>query len=423
MKKLFSGFYSPTDNEIKASWSNEKTLFVFDTNVLLNLYGYTKITREDFFKIVEKVTDNIWLPYHVGLEYQRRRLNVVKNEKGIFNNIEKYVKSIEKQINNSEFDKLKLKQRLPDLFDSSKELHTKIEELLSEYRDSVKEWNNQQPDVRSSDLIRKTIDELFDDKVGNPFKQVILDKIYKEGKERYDNKIPPGFEDKKEKEKADKFTYQGLIYIPMYGDLIIWKQIIEKAKDDNIESVIFVTDDLKKDWWYTLDSNGKKEIGVRAELREEIYRESGISSFEILTTTSFMKNGKEFLELEEVHEESIAEAKTNINNYRRRIMNSESVHQLTEEYGLPKPHLNNDLLNLSTLRKDRILEYYNDLRDSLTQNNYESDLSKTIKYLNELGTNSEKQEVYEYMKKLGLDSKEQEEKYREVCELMNRFDK
>jgi len=314
MKKLFSGFYSPTEEQIKASWSNTKTLFIFDTNVLLNLYTYTKNTREDFFKILEKVSDNIWLPYHVGLEYQRRRLNVIKNEKKVFQDIEKYLTSIEKNISNGEFNKLKLKQRLPDLFNKSEELHSKIKDLLTIYRDDVKKWNKEQPDVRSSDSIRKKIDELFDDKVGNPFEQENLNKIFKEGEERYNKKIPPGFEDKKEKEKADNFTYKRLDYIPMYGDLIIWKQIIEKAKDEDIESVVFVTDDVKEDWWYILDSNGKKEIGVRAELREEIYRESSISSFELLTSTSFMKNGKEFLALEEIKEASIAEAKNTAKN-------------------------------------------------------------------------------------------------------------
>ena len=358
MKKLFSGFYSPTNDEIKASWLDGKTLFVFDTNVLLNLYAYTKITREDFFKIIEKVSDNIWLPYHVGLEYQRNRLNVVKNEKGIFNDIEKYVKSIEKQINNADFNNLKLKQRLPDLFNSSVELHTKIEELLSKYRDSVKKWNNQQPDVRSSDLIRKKIDELFDDKVGNPFEQEKLDEISKEGKERYDNKIPPGYKDKKEKEKADKFTYQGLTYIPMYGDLIIWKQIIEKAKDENIESVIFVTDDVKEDWVYSLDSNGIKEIGVRAELREEIYRESKISSFELLTTTDFMQNGKEFLELSEVHEESIAEAKSNVEDRKekKKVKDDSSNFQVNRRFDPRKKLLEEYYKGLPSYEKNLLVD-------------------------------------------------------------------
>jgi len=358
MKKLFSGFYSPTNDEIKASWLDGKTLFVFDTNVLLNLYAYTKITREDFFKIIEKVSDNIWLPYHVGLEYQRNRLNVVKNEKGIFNDIEKYVKSIEKQINNADFNNLKLKQRLSDLFNSSVELHTKIEELLSKYRDSVKKWNNQQPDVRSSDLIRKKIDELFDDKVGNPFEQEKLDEISKEGKERYDNKIPPGYKDKKEKEKADKFTYQGLTYIPMYGDLIIWKQIIEKAKDENIESVIFVTDDVKEDWVYSLDSNGIKEIGVRAELREEIYRESKISSFELLTTTDFMQNGKEFLELSEVHEESIAEAKSNVEDRKekKKVKDDSSNFQVNRRFDPRKKLLEEYYKGLPSYEKNLLVD-------------------------------------------------------------------
>jgi len=312
MKKMFSGFYAPSDSEIKEAWSNEKTLFVFDTNVLLNLYSYTDVTRKDFFKILEKVSNNIWIPYHVGLEYQRNRLNIVKNEKKIFSSIEKYIKSIEDKVNNSEFKNLKLEQRLPELFEKSEELHSKIDKLLSKYRESIKKWNDKQPDVRSSDIIRKKIDELFIEKVGNSFtKQEQLDKIFKEGEERYKNNVPPGYKDEKEKKDTLSFTYSGLTYIPMYGDLIIWKQILEKAKDDNIDTVIFITDDVKEDWWYILDSNGKKEIGVRAELREEIYRESNISSFEVLRTTDFMKNGKEFLELD-VDEKSIAEAKSNI---------------------------------------------------------------------------------------------------------------
>lgn len=318
---MFSGFYSSTNDEIKASWSSDKTLFVFDTNVLLNLYAYTKVTREDFFKILDKISDNIWLPNHVGLEYQRNRLSIVKNEKRIFNDIKKYIENIEKSLKDHQFQNLKLKQRLPSLFEEAEELQSKISKLLIAYQESVKTWNDKQPDVRSSDKIRRRIDELFDEKIGDSFKeQKMLDDIYKEGKYRYENSIPPGYEDKKEKEKNKQFSYAGLNYIPMYGDLILWKQIIEKVKnDENIDSIVFITDDVKEDWWYILDSNGKKEIGVRAELRNEIYRESNINSFELLTTSDFMKSGKEFLKLE-VEEKSINEAKENVvENKSRRV--------------------------------------------------------------------------------------------------------
>jgi len=68
MKELFKGFYTPSEKDIKKSWSDEKTLFVFDTNVLLNLYRYTEATRDDFFQIIDSISEKIWLPYHVGLE-------------------------------------------------------------------------------------------------------------------------------------------------------------------------------------------------------------------------------------------------------------------------------------------------------------------------------------------------------------------
>ena len=280
--------------------------------LLLNLYSYTEDTRKDFFKILDKVSDNVWLPYHVGLEYQRNRLNVIKNEKAIFPKIEKYLDNIKKQVDNNTYKDLKLAQRLPSLNSEAEELHQKILDLLLKYENSVNKWNKKQPEVRSIDKIRQKIDKVFDGKIGFPPKdQAYLDTLFDEGKERYINLVPPGYKDKKEKEAKEKFTYSGLTYIPMYGDLIIWKQMLDKSLDEDIESVIFVTDDAKEDWQYIIDSNGKKTIGVRSELRDEIYINSNIVSFEILQTTNFMERGQEFLELK-LKEESIKEVKLNL---------------------------------------------------------------------------------------------------------------
>ena len=199
MKQTFQGFYTPNADDIKAVWSSKNTLFVFDTNVLLNLYAYTEDTRKDFFKILDKVSHNVWLPYHVGLEYQKNRLNVVKNEKAIFTKIENYLDNIKKQVNNAAFKDLKLAQRLPSLNSEAEEVHKEIFELLSKYEKSVKKWNKKQPEVRSTDKIRQKIDDVFSDKVGNkPNDQEYLDNLFKEGEERYSNNIPPGYKDKKE---------------------------------------------------------------------------------------------------------------------------------------------------------------------------------------------------------------------------------
>ena len=63
---------------------------------------------------------------------------------------------------------------------------------------------------------------MFEGRVGAkpPPERIVA--IHKEGEERYAKKIPPGLEDtKKAAEGGDKF-----------GDLVIWKEIIEKAKAD-----------------------------------------------------------------------------------------------------------------------------------------------------------------------------------------------
>lgn len=314
MKELFKGFYTPSEQNIKKSWSDDKTLFVFDTNVLLNLYRYTEATRDDFFNILDNISEKVWLPYHVGLEYQRNRLTIIKNEKAIFNDLHDYLNNLEKNIETAKLQELKLNQRLPELDEKTKKLHENIKKLITTHKKEIDDWNKKQPDVRSGDKIRKRIDKVFDKKIGSaPENQKWLDDLYKDGKKRYELNVPPGYMDKKDKEDKSNYIYADLEYVPMYGDLIIWKQIMEKVKDEQIDSLIFITDDVKEDWWYILDSNGKKEIGARAELREEIYRTSNIASFELLRTTDFMKNGKEILELS-VKDASIIEAKINFEN-------------------------------------------------------------------------------------------------------------
>jgi|TARA_R110000796_G_scaffold41132_5_gene101742 hypothetical protein len=42
MKDNFKGFYSIDESTLEKLWKDEKTLFVLDANVLLNLYGYAK---------------------------------------------------------------------------------------------------------------------------------------------------------------------------------------------------------------------------------------------------------------------------------------------------------------------------------------------------------------------------------------------
>ena len=194
MRDKFQGFYQPNGEEIKAAWEDKGTLFVFDTSTLLNIYSYAEQTRTDFFNILEKLQDQIWLPYHVGLEYQRRRLEVIKEEKNIFLKIHNCLKKIEK-VFESDFKKLSLKKRFPELYKETKELHEKIALAIDSYSARVKEWDSKQPCVRSHDVIRERLTTIFAGKVGCIPSQAWLDNIYEEGKQRFENKVPPGYMD------------------------------------------------------------------------------------------------------------------------------------------------------------------------------------------------------------------------------------
>ena len=57
----------------------------------VDLYSFQPESREDFFKVLDKLKDRIWIPYHVGLEFQRRRLDIIKQRREHFAKIYKDV--------------------------------------------------------------------------------------------------------------------------------------------------------------------------------------------------------------------------------------------------------------------------------------------------------------------------------------------
>ena len=76
MRDLFPSYYRPTDEEFKELW--EKCFFIFDTNVLLNLYLYDKKTLNDFLKVLKVVNERLWIPHQVALEFQKNRIDNIK---------------------------------------------------------------------------------------------------------------------------------------------------------------------------------------------------------------------------------------------------------------------------------------------------------------------------------------------------------
>ncbi|WP_334054649.1 PIN-like domain-containing protein [Pasteurella multocida] len=304
MKNSYKGFYSPTENELQDAWKSENTIFIFDTNVLLNIYSYKEQTRTDFLLSLETLNEKIWIPFHVGLEYQRRRLDIVSREKSIFRSVFNKLEELNKFKENLN----EIEERFPELVKHGDTLCSELKLAVNKYKEIVEEIDKNQPCVRSHDTIREKLNELFNNKVGTEPEQTDIIEIEKEGEIRYTDKIPPGFKDAN---KGDEFFYYGHVkYKNKYGDLIIWKQILEYVKENNdINNVIFITDDIKSDWWFSIDSGGKKTIGPNALLINEIKEIENINLFHMYTTSDFLSEANKYYKELKISNSSIEETK------------------------------------------------------------------------------------------------------------------
>lgn len=289
MKEEFFGFYEPTKEEIDKSWT--EGTFIFDANALLNLYRYSESTRKDFLTVIEKLSDKLFMPHQVGHEFHENRNSVIEKQRKshsvLLSEIESlFKKSLEPIINQY--------KRHPSIqVESLEKLQS---DFLKKVKSELEKQEKKHPDLSTKDETLDTITGLYKNKVGAEFTREELKKIYTEGEDRYKNQIPPGYKDADSKRKKGEKH--------MYGDLIIWKQMITHTlKNKNL--VIFITDDRKEDWW-TID-NGQT-IRPREELIKEFYDSTNIRIL-IYSTDQFLKFAKERKLVTTIKEESIDEIK------------------------------------------------------------------------------------------------------------------
>lgn len=315
MKNIFKGYYRLDENEFKSLWQDAH--FIFDTNVLLNLYRYQSSTRDALLKVMEQLKGRVWIPYHVGLEFQRNRLIVIAEQHKRFTEVRAIVsKSISAM--KTEINELQIKKRHSHI--NPDKLIEDAEKVQSDFFEELSKLEGKSITVNSDDEIRDRIGELFQGFIGSiPKNQQVIDAIFSEGENRYKNSIPPGYKDSSKDESApDGFTYQGIIYKRKYGDLIIWKQIIAHALELKRKNIIFITDDNKDDWWWKVESNGQKTIGARPELKDEILHKAEVDNFHIYNTAGFLRYAKELLDAQ-VTKETIEEV-SEISDERQEVM-------------------------------------------------------------------------------------------------------
>lgn len=246
MKNIYPGWYPKSQAEALSIW--EQAIFVPDANVLLHCLRHKSEIREDLLRLLEALSDSLWIPYQVGAEFHRNRLSVE------FGAMDAYDLLLKDQESNFDRARDRLRQvRAHPTIDVQHEL-LKLDDFVEGFRTRIEGARSSHP----VDDVGKVLDRLsniLEGRVGSQWPAEKLAALRKEGEDRYAKKIPPGFRDiKKDAGDLDKF-----------GDLIIWKDLIAKAKNDG-RPVIFISDDAKEDWWWIY--RGKK-IGPRPELVEE----------------------------------------------------------------------------------------------------------------------------------------------------------
>lgn len=292
MKNVFKEYNQVSEEIIKGLWDN--AIFIFDANVLLNLYRYSDKTSNEFLQTISQLQERVWIPFQVGLEFNRNRLNVISDQKKIFTNFEIKINELIGEVENKNRNPFFSISLFDKLISIKCDIEKEIEAKVSGYDDSL-----------SIDPFLDQINLVFHNKVGDCCSQDELISISKEGERRYKNKIPPGYCDIKKPENE------------RYGDLIIWKQIISKSKDNKVD-VIFVLDDRKDDWWF--DHQGKT-ISPRPELLKEFRIETNMN-VHFYKPFQFLEYSNEYLG-NSIKEEVIEEVK----NYRPRTTQSnEFIH-------------------------------------------------------------------------------------------------
>lgn len=303
MKMMFPEFKSLSEDEYRAAW--KQGLLVFDTNVLLNLYRYQTVTRDELLNVLSTLSKRIWIPHHVALEFYRNRLGVISEQHGKYKQVRDIVNGSVDELHNR-ISNLNLKKRHSLI--KTDDLQNRINEAMKDFLDELQSLEGANQPPLSKDFIKDAIEVLFEGRVGlGPSDQKDVDVLYKQAQFRYDLKIPPGFRDKeKDKNQPDEYLHNGIFYKRKYGDYLVWRQMLEQARSENVGWLIYITDDRKEDWWAKGESN--KIIGPRPELINEAITIGGVQHFLMYSPEQFLSHAKEMLKAS-VSDETLTEVR------------------------------------------------------------------------------------------------------------------
>src|ERR1700686_2479561 len=300
MKTEFPGYFPISESDSNEAWKNG--LFSFDASVLLGLYRYSDDTKQELLKLLRALEGKLWITHRAALEFLNGRLGVISAQSRQYQDSITAIETIQQTFNSV--------RAHPFL---SKQLAGEAETFFKRLRSYLIGKKSQIDLLVSKDSIQEEVATLLKGRIGGDFTDDRLRAIFSDGDERYKTKVPPGYEDAKKPEGDLRF-----------GDLLIWFELIEKAKSEK-KSVTFVTADEKEDWWRIWQG---KMIGPRPELVAEMRSKAGVA-FQMFSPERFMEVAAKKLS-RVVKETAIKEVKEN-----RKAELSPSSLEILRQFGGP----------------------------------------------------------------------------------------
>jgi len=306
---IFSSWLKPL-SEIK-----KDCYVILDASVLLDPYNYKTLDFiEGFVEESKKVLGplanqgRLIIPGQAAREFAKNRGFILAE---VYNNLLSFTTpQPTQQVRSSLLSSLSEYKEFSELIHKSNQQISKINPILDKLKSQVQGW-------KWDDPISKLYNELFTSNVILDWplekdKQTILDDFNR----RFSKGIPPIVN------TADRKKDDGGI-----GDLLIWHSILHIGETKK-QSVIFVSGDIKADWWYsTAKDKNRTALYPRFELVDEFRRISGGKSFHIVKFSELLKLfGAEAKIVEELQEE---EQKV-LNNY----LNTEEDILIDDPYAL-----------------------------------------------------------------------------------------
>ncbi|MBB4638608.1 PIN domain-containing protein [Longimicrobium terrae] len=240
-----------------------ESLIVLDTNVLLLPYNTGKNSLAEIASTYRRyvVEKRLMVPGQVAREFAKNRSDKLKD---LFQQISR------KRDVDLKSQSYPLLESL-DQYQAVKAAEAALAKQLTEYRSSVDQLLKVIRNWNWNDPVSALYRELFS--AGVVFDpELDREELRKDLAHRQAHRIPPGFKDSNKPDGG-------------VGDLIIWHTILAAAKARGLD-VIFVSNDVKNDWWYQSE---KQQLYPRFELVEEFRRISGGKTLHVVRFSEFLE--------------------------------------------------------------------------------------------------------------------------------------